>query len=178
MKRLSPLVPGPPAPSTPCGRASTMWMTLSLRSLSPEVMKRLTPEMFQEPSSFGVANVLPAPTSEPASGSVSTMVAPHSRSTMSSAIRRSRSVPCSNTTLEKNGPQPYIQIGALAPRMNSAVDHTSECGAAVPPISAGAWRLQKPASIQASYDFLKAAGTGAVLVVGSKTGGVQSDSTN
>ncbi len=46
-------------------------------SCSPEVMKRLTPSMFQVPSSFGKALVRPAPTSEPASGSVSTIVAPH-----------------------------------------------------------------------------------------------------
>ena len=48
-----PLVPGPPTPSTPTGRASTRWMMFSLRSCSAEVMKRLTPSMFQEPSSFG-----------------------------------------------------------------------------------------------------------------------------
>ena len=38
------------------------------------VMKRLTPLIVQVPSSFGVALVRPAPTSEPASGSVSTIV--------------------------------------------------------------------------------------------------------
>ena len=61
MNRLRPLVPGPPAPSTPSGRASTMWMMLSHRSHSAEVMKRLTPSMFQVPSSLGVALVRPAP---------------------------------------------------------------------------------------------------------------------
>ena len=40
-------MPGPPAPSTPTGRASTMWMIWSERSPSAEVMKRLTPSMFQ-----------------------------------------------------------------------------------------------------------------------------------
>ena len=54
----------------------------SLMSCSAEVMKRLTPSMFQEPSSFSVALARPAPTSEPASGSVSTIVQPHCRSTM------------------------------------------------------------------------------------------------
>ena len=68
-------------------------MMFSLRSCSAEVMKRLTPSMFQEPSSFGVALARPAPTSEPASGSVSTMVQPHWRSTMSWAICLSRSLP-------------------------------------------------------------------------------------
>ena len=67
----------------------------SCRSDSALVMKRLTPVMFQEPSSLGVATVLPAPTSEPASGSVSTMVAPQSFSTMISAMRLSRSLPFS-----------------------------------------------------------------------------------
>ncbi len=68
-------------------------MMFSLRSDSAEVMKRLTPVMFQEPSSLGVALERPAPTSEPASGSVSTMVQPHSRSTMIWATRLSRSLP-------------------------------------------------------------------------------------
>ena len=65
-----PLVPGP----APSGRASTKWMTLSVMSDSPEVMNRLTPVTFQVPSAFSVALVRPAPTSEPASGSVSTIV--------------------------------------------------------------------------------------------------------
>src|SRR3954453_16147673 len=110
MKRLRPLVPGPPAPSTPCGRASTMWMTLSLRSLSPEVMKRLTPSMFQVPSSFGVALVRPAPTSEPASGSVSTIVVTQPLSTMWRAIFWSRSLPLRYSTPANIGPAPDIQI--------------------------------------------------------------------
>ena len=50
-------------------------------SCSPEVMKRFTPSMCQEPSSCWTALVRPAPTSEPASGSVSTMVEPHCFST-------------------------------------------------------------------------------------------------
>ena len=66
---------------------------LSLRPPSAEVMKRLTPVTFQEPSSLGVALVRPAPTSEPASGSVSTMVQGHWRSTMIWATRLSRSLP-------------------------------------------------------------------------------------
>ena len=85
----SPLVPGP----APCGRASTRCMMFSVRSCSAEVMNRLTPSMCQLPSGCGMARVRPAPTSEPASGSVSTMVAPQPRSIMSSAICLSRSVP-------------------------------------------------------------------------------------
>ena len=72
----SPLVPGP----WPSGRASTRWKMLSARSCSALVMNRLTPSMCQVPSGCSMALVRPAPTSEPASGSVSTMVAPHSRS--------------------------------------------------------------------------------------------------
>ena len=101
----------------------------SCRSLSPEVMKRLTPSMFQEPSSFGVALARPAPTSEPASGSVSTIVVPHSRSTMSWAMRWSRSLPARCTTPAKAGPQPYIQIGALDPSTISAIAQLSVEGA-------------------------------------------------
>ena len=94
---------------------------LSCRSDSPLVMNRLTPSMFQVPSSFGVALVRPAPTSEPASGSVSTMVVPHSRSTMSWAIAWSRSLPLRWMTPAKAGPQPYIQMGALEPSTISAI---------------------------------------------------------
>ena len=61
--------------------------------ISAPVMKRLTPVMFQVPSSFGVAFARPAPTSEPASGSVSTIVAPQPFSVMRAAIFLSRSVP-------------------------------------------------------------------------------------
>ncbi len=66
---------------------------LSHRSLSPEVMKRLTPVMFQVPSSLAVALARPAPTSEPASGSVSTIVVFQPLSTMCWAICLSRSLP-------------------------------------------------------------------------------------
>ena len=70
-----------------------MWMIWSLRPPSAEVMKRLTPSMFQVPSAFWVALERPAPTSEPASGSVSTMVVFQPWSTVSWAIWRSRSLP-------------------------------------------------------------------------------------
>ena len=60
-------------------------MMFSKRSESPEVMKRFTPSIDQVPSPLSRALVRPAPTSDPASGSVRTMVAPHLRSTMSCA---------------------------------------------------------------------------------------------
>src|SRR3712207_7269709 len=56
---------------------------LSDRSCSAEVMNRLTPVRCQEPSGCCTAFVRPAPTSEPASGSVSTIVAPQPLSSMS-----------------------------------------------------------------------------------------------
>ena len=56
-------------------------------------MKRLTPSMCQVPSACWTALVRPAPTSEPASGSVSTMVAPQPRSTVSLAHFFCSSVP-------------------------------------------------------------------------------------
>ena len=60
---------------------------------SPEVMKRFTPSMCQEPSSCLTALVRPAPTSEPASGSVSTMVEPQPRSAAITAHFFCSSVP-------------------------------------------------------------------------------------
>ena len=149
MNMERPLVPGPPTPSTPAGRASTRWTMFSLRSCSPEVMKRLTPSMFHEPSALGVALLRPAPTSEPASGSVRTIVAPHSRSTMISAIRWSRSLPARCTTAANAGPQPYIQTGALDPSTSSAMAQFRLEGAGVPPSASGICRRQYSESIQA-----------------------------
>ncbi|MDT5318818.1 MAG: hypothetical protein QOD88_1340 [Mycobacterium sp.] len=85
-----PLVPG----AAPSGRASTKWKMFSNRSSeSAEVMNRFTPSMCHEPSSCLTALVRPAPTSEPASGSVSTMVEPQPRSAASTAHFRCSSVP-------------------------------------------------------------------------------------
>ena len=79
----------------------------SLRSCSAEVMKRLTPSRCQEPSGCRIARVRPAPTSEPASGSVSTMVAAQPRSTINLAILLSRSVPLAHNTNANLGPVVY-----------------------------------------------------------------------
>ena len=121
----------------------------SLMSCSAEVMKRLTPSMFQEPSSFWVALARPAPTSEPASGSVSTIVAPHWRSTMISAMRLSRSLPLRCTTPANGAPAPYIHTGALEPRTSSPSAQTRLEGAGVPPSSSLICRRQNSESIQA-----------------------------
>ena len=121
----------------------------SLMSCSAEVMNRLTPSMFHEPSSLAVALARPAPTSEPASGSVSTIVAPQPRSTMCSAIRWSRSLPLRWTIEAKLGPQAYIQTGALEPSTISPIAQLSVEGAGVPPISSGIESRQYSASIQA-----------------------------
>ena len=51
---------------------------LSAMSWSPQVMKILVPKMRHVPSSCGTALVRSAPTSDPASGSVSTIVPDHS----------------------------------------------------------------------------------------------------
>ena len=67
----------------------------SVRSCSPHEMKRFTPVMCHVPSGCWTAFVRPAPTSEPASGSVSTIVAPQSRSIAIAAKRFWSSVPIS-----------------------------------------------------------------------------------
>ena len=77
-----PFVPGP----APSGRASTRCTMFSVMSCSPEVMNRFTPSMCHVPSACSTALVRPAPTSEPASGSVSTIVAPQPRSIIRWAI--------------------------------------------------------------------------------------------
>ena len=121
----SPLVPGP----WPSGRASTRWKMFSARSCSALVMKRLTPSRCQVPSGCSTALVRPAPTSEPASGSVSTMVAPHSRSMASSANRFCSGVPSSHRTRPMVCPLEYIQIAGLEPRISSAMAQLSDRGA-------------------------------------------------
>ena len=112
------MVPGP----CPSGLASTRWKMFSAMSCSALVMNRFTPSMCQVPSGCSIALVRPAPTSEPASGSVSTIVAPHSRSTASSANRRCSGVPMCHRTFANEGPPAYIQTAALAPRISSASD--------------------------------------------------------
>ena len=122
----------------------------SVRSLSAEVMKRLTPSMFQEPSSFGVALARPAPTSEPASGSVRTIVVFQRRSTMCWAIFWSRSLPLRCTMPANAGPAAYIQMGAFEPSTSSPIAQFRLEGAGVPPRSARVPRRQYSASIQVS----------------------------
>ena len=112
-------------------------------------MKRLTPSMFQVPSSLAVALVRPAPTSEPASGSVSTIVVPHSRSTMSWAIALVALVAVAVDDAGERRAAAYIQIGALAPSTISAIAQISVEGAGVPPSSSLICRRQYSASIQA-----------------------------
>ncbi len=74
-------------------------------SCSAEVMKRLTPSMCQVPSGCWTALARPAPTSEPASGSVSTIVAPHFRSRASSANFFCSGVPMCHRIWAKPGPE-------------------------------------------------------------------------
>ena len=156
-------MPGPPAPSTPTGRASTRWMMFSLMSCSPEVMNRLTPSMCQEPSSCGMALVRPAPTSEPASGSVSTMVAPHWRSIM--MLRRSACrgrCRCGRATWRSSGrrrtSRPAGSRRAPARRSPSA----AMAGRGWPPSSAGSSRrepLGVHAGVVALLERLRASST-------------------
>ena len=109
----------------------------SARSCSALVMNRLTPSMCQVPSGCSIALVRPAPTSEPASGSVSTMVPPHSRWMARSANCFCSGVPTSHSTRAMVWPLEYIQTAGLEPRISSAMAQCSDRGESVPPISAG-----------------------------------------
>ena len=169
-----PLVPG----AAPSGRASTRWKMFSVRSCSAPVMNRLTPSMCQVPSGCCIALARPAPTSEPASGSVSTIVAPHPRSTASLANRCCSGVPRSSRIWANVGPLQYIHRAGWAPRMKLAIPHWSERGAGVPPSSGDTERRHHSASISARYDFLKDSGRVTAPVAGSNTGGLRSPSAN
>jgi hypothetical protein len=139
-------------------------------------MKRLTPSMCHEPSGCGTALVRPAPTSEPASGSVSTMVEAHRFSANSWAHFFCSGVPSCHSVCAKEGPEAYIQTGALAPRTSSASDHQKIRGAGVPPSSVGRSSRQNSLSMKAWYDRRKLSGIVTVCVSGSKTGGFRSPS--
>jgi hypothetical protein len=150
----------------------------SAMSCSALVMNRLTPSMCQVPSGCSTALVRPAPTSDPASGSVSTMVEPQRRSTASSANRFCSSVPAWYRNLAKDGPLENIQIAGLAPRTSSATAHSNERGTAVPPSSSGRPSRNHSASMNAWNDFLNDSGIVTEPVAGSKTGGLRSASEN
>ena len=150
----------------------------SAMSCSALVMKRLTPSMCQLPSGCSMALVVPAPTSEPASGSVSTIVLPHLRSIACCAKRCCSGVPMIHSTWAKLGPPEYIQTAGLAPRMSSATAQARVRGAPVPPSSAGRSRRNHSASMNALNDFLKLAGMVTSPVAGSNTGGLRSASAN
>ena len=150
----------------------------SVMSWSPLVMNRLTPSMCQLPSGCSIALVRPAPTSEPASGSVSTMVAPQPRSTAISAKRFCSGVPSVHSTVANAGPLPNIQAAGLAPRMKLAAAQASDLGTTVPPSSGGTESRHHSASISARNDFLKDSGMVTSPVAGSKTGGLRSPSTS
>ena len=148
----------------------------SAMSCSALVMNRLTPSMCQVPSGCSMALVRPAPTSEPASGSVSTIVLPHLRSMACWANRCCSGVPMAHSTWAKFGPPEYIQTAGLAPRMSSATDQARVRGAAIPPSSAGRSRRNHSASMNAANDFLKLSGIRTDAVPGSNTGGFRSAS--
>ncbi len=97
MKSERPFVPGP----APSGRARTKWTTLSVMSDSAEVMNRLTPVIVHVPSPLSTAFVRPAPTSEPASGSVSTIVQCQPFSMIQRAIFFCSSLPRTYISLPK-----------------------------------------------------------------------------
>ncbi len=139
----------------------------SVMSCSAEVMNRFTPVMCQVPSACCTALVRPAPTSEPASGSVSTMVAPHWRSIMISAIFFCSSLPRWSRIAAKPGPDMYMNAGGLAPSMSSLAAQRSEGGAPGPPMCLGRSRVQKPESMSALYDALKPSGIVTVQATGS-----------
>ena len=121
----------------------------SAMSCSPLVMNRFTPSMCQVPSGCAMALVRPAPTSEPASGSVSTMVEVQPRSIAISAKRCCSGVPTSHSTWAMDGPLAYIQTAGLAPSTSSATAQCSDRGAPVPPRPGGTSSRHHWASVNA-----------------------------
>ena len=118
-------------------------------SCSAQVMNRFTPSMCQVPSGCGMALVRPAPTSEPASGSVSTIVEVQPRSIAISAKRCCSGVPTSHSTWAMDGPLAYIQTAGLAPSTSSATAQCRDRGAPVPPRPGGTSSRHHWASVNA-----------------------------
>ena len=100
-------------------------------------MKRLTPVTCHVPSGCWTAFARPAPTSEPASGSVRTIVEPHRLSTMCPARTFCSSVPRRYMVWAKAKPEEYMCTAGLDPRTSSATAQRSDGGTTVPPSSAG-----------------------------------------
>ncbi len=148
----------------------------SAMSCSAVVMNRLTPSMCHVPSGCGTALVRPAPTSEPASASVSTIVAPHSRSTANRANCCCSGVPSFHRMVANVGPLLNIQAAGFAPRTKLATAQLTDLGTTVPPSSGGTDRRHHCASASARYDFLNDSGIVTLCVPGSKTGGLRSES--
>ena len=89
----------------------------------------------------------PAPTSEPASGSVSTMVAPQKFFAQTPAHFFCSSVPRCQNTCEKPGPDEYMCTPGLAPRIISDIAQRRDEGVGVPPYSTGRSRLVQPPAL-------------------------------
>ena len=75
-------------------------------------------------------------------------------------------------------PPPYIHTAGLAPRMCSCSAHSSALGIGMPPSSSSRPTLSQPPSVTARTDFLNDSGKVTEWVLGSKTGGLRSPSTN
>ena len=108
----------------------------SSRSWSPLVMNRFTPVRCQLPSGWRTALVRPAPTSDPAPDSVSTIVEAQPRSAQSCAQRRCSSVPSSWTTRADIVPEEYRCTAGLEPSTSSAIAQRSVGGSGRPPSAA------------------------------------------
>ena len=151
---------------------------LSDRSCSAEVMKRLTPSTCQDPSGCSTARARPAPTSEPASGSVSTMVEAHRFATIQRAHFCWSGVPSRYSRWAHDMPDAYMCTAGFAPRIISSAAQRSEAGTTVPSSSSGSCIRHHSASMYALNDFLNDSGSVAVCVCGSKTGGLRSESSS
>ena len=169
-------MPGP----APSGRASTKWKMFSVVSpRSPPEMNRFTPPMCHVPSGWATAFARPAPTSEPASGSVSTMVADQPRSKPFAAQRTCCSLPSTASECAIAGPRAHQNAAdGFALNSNSLIAHVSGAGAATPPTSSARPMRHHSASLTACTDFANSGGTEMVCLCGSNTGGLRSASAN
>ena len=136
-----PLVPGP----APSGRASTKWTMLSDRSVSAEVMNRLTPVMFQVPSAL--LDRLGASRADVGAGvrlgedhrrgpllvdhELGELLLLVGAEDVAGAWRRRSSTR-------------YMPTAGFAPRISSLTAQRSDGGTTVPPSSAGTSTAQNP----------------------------------
>ena len=142
-------------------------------------MKRFTPSMCQEPSSCLTALVRPAPTSEPASGSVSTMVgAPAALGGQHGPLLLLLGAEVVEISREARAHRVHVRPPGWRRGCARSGPTAARGASACRRVPRATPILSQPPSSSARTDFLNDSGSVTVCVLGSNTGGLRSASAN